>query len=432
MPLNNSQFREKLQAWRLEAMSLSEELRAMDDAHREQLTQLQTELKRAWSHLSALYIPDFTSASLARAAQWTGFSALASNQPFQDQLEDGKASHQRLKVISQDERFLRAHALLRPEVGPLALRLAEANSFLAPWLATVENYQRNHIFMRLFHAGYSTPSYLYKWWHPHYYRDWREGDELVEAAGKKDWSELATEYTQAKRETDRWSAVKLQVEEEMKGIIDLVEEHRALSIRVNSLDDVHRDIWREKLIEHIQGLAPAVMHQLSQSESIREQLALISGLTAKIRYMEALRERRLDADRMAVDKALAKANQTINKTFRSKNASRSWADHEVAAATPSLRDRLAPKWEKHQTTVRTLLDFTAYTAVDLATDFLWWDVITDGRLDGDFIPEVQQYRRVHPTPPQGAGGEEEEDADLGSALHPSGGSAALDSSWDAS
>ena len=42
-----------------------------------------------------------------------------------------------------------------------------------------------------------------------------------------------------------------------------------------------------------------------------------------------------------------------------------------------------------------MVSFDRYSRASFATNFLWWDVMTDGRLDGDFIPEVQKHRSVH-------------------------------------
>jgi hypothetical protein len=44
----------------------------------------------------------------------------------------------------------------------------------------------------------------------------------------------------------------------------------------------------------------------------------------------------------------------------------------------------------------TVYVFDRYDRGRFVDDFLWWDLMTDGRLDGNFIPEVHRFRSAHP------------------------------------
>ena len=42
-----------------------------------------------------------------------------------------------------------------------------------------------------------------------------------------------------------------------------------------------------------------------------------------------------------------------------------------------------------------IVEFHHYERWNPAADVLWWDVMSDGRLDGNFIPEVRARGPVH-------------------------------------
>jgi hypothetical protein len=47
--------------------------------------------------------------------------------------------------------------------------------------------------------------------------------------------------------------------------------------------------------------------------------------------------------------------------------------------------------ERLGTTHERIYRFERYDHASFASDFLWWDLMTDGKLDGDFIPEVRHF-----------------------------------------
>lgn len=56
--------------------------------------------------------------------------------------------------------------------------------------------ERDTAIRGLLERGYETKAYTYGWFDGQFYRDWKAGDEVVEASGYKTWAEVASQYSQ--------------------------------------------------------------------------------------------------------------------------------------------------------------------------------------------------------------------------------------------
>ena len=53
-------------------------------------------------------------------------------------------------------------------------------------------------------------------------------------------------------------------------------------------------------------------------------------------------------------------------------------------------------WKRYDKRAKVVRSFDRYDRGGLGQDVLWWDVMTDGKLDGSFSDEVQSFRESHP------------------------------------
>ena len=88
--------------------------------------------------------------------------------------------------------------------------------------------------------------------------------------------------------------------------------------------------------------------------------------------------------------------RTRGKLERPKNQHARWSDAEAQRMIGQDRTE---KWRKRRAyydDARTrVVEFHHYDRYDPVRDFLWWDVMTDGRLDGNFIDEVRERGPTH-------------------------------------
>jgi hypothetical protein len=68
-----------------------------------------------------------------------------------------------------------------------------------------------------------------------------------------------------------------------------------------------------------------------------------------------------------------------------------------------LRDpsaKLEARRRRYDEGYQTIVYFDRYDEFDYARDMLWWDLMTRGRIEGDYIPEVRGWREQHPGSPR--------------------------------
>ena len=132
------------------------------------------------------------------------------------------------------------------------------------------------------------------------------------------------------------------------------------------------------------------------TETVQARIGVIEGLTQQIQYLQDIdaQVRRESADLQARAAAL-----TVERDRYSSDSYRyrikRFTDEQFAKRF-GRADRFGRRAERYRSVSSTIYSFDAYDRANLSSDFLWWDLMTDGRYDGNFVPEVASYRQTHP------------------------------------
>ena len=79
--------------------------------------------------------------------------------------------------------------------------------------------------------------------------------------------------------------------------------------------------------------------------------------------------------------------------FRNKR----WNTEQFSRKFNRNEDVYDRRLHKYRHTGDTIYSFNDYSRPSFIEEFLWWDIMTDGRLDGNFIPDVHEYYASHPS-----------------------------------
>jgi hypothetical protein len=121
---------------------------------------------------------------------------------------------------------------------------------------------------------------------------------------------------------------------------------------------------------------------------MEHQVKYLDDLKVKIQQdMAQLQER---AGKLATERQRYDADRY---RYRNKRFTQEQFDKRFDRRRIERYDVLYNRYDRAGTTIYVFDDY--YRASPLE-EFLWWDVMTDGRLDGNFIPEVQEYHAMHP------------------------------------
>jgi hypothetical protein len=256
------------------------------------------------------------------------------------------------------------------------------------------------MFGELLRTDYGPPTYATPFWSFSYYRHWKHGDLLVEKYGPrfhaKDFATLRAKYTEQLEALTTLREERGRVAQAWERVAALLRKREEAKRGLETIVDRHTQDIRARVRAHLEPLDDERLAQLlAHDEAGRTAAARVSGVRAKRVYLEKMHEQMVKAPREDIRRAILKNERDVAKLTRPKNYNRTMP-REVFERR--YKDR-RPAWQKRRAryvdTTTHIVHFHDYGRWNPVSDFLWWDVMTDGRLDGDFIPEVQYHHATY-------------------------------------
>jgi hypothetical protein len=373
------------------------ELTTMQRNVERDIAQIDGEVGEALGTLAATLLPDLGDAHLERAAallRQPQFSSRAGRARRAQETTELTASLGRLQA---EDLWVR-----RDEVAnEVAIQRAELRDTMAPLQRSIDELEAEPLWSDLLACRYGTDEYVVPWWSLTYYRHWKHGDLLVEKYGPsrkvEDFKGLVNRYLHEKdafAELDRSLA---RVDARGAAVDQAVADVARTTELLATVDERFLGRARAAVRDFLAPLSDADLLGLCAADGDLLLCAKrVCGLRAKQAYLRRLVDEDLVPSLSAVGTMRSKFERDVQKLSRPKNARRSWSPHELQRR--SLGER-AVKWRKRRerwgTTRQQIVGFHHYDRWDPVADVLWWDLMTDGRLDGDFLPEVRTRDAHH-------------------------------------
>ena len=365
--------------------------------HDADLAAIDARLGEAWAHLGAVLVPDLDPARLDALALRIGLPAIGAR-AVEAGTRSELARQQGLRAAAGASPLYQNREGIRNECE---IRIAECDELLAPLRAVYDVICWDPRFTRLRVNGYGTGGYTGRWWSLSYYRDWKEADELVESFGP---GLRAAEFTALLHKVGEAEAAARTLQDDRDALSDRL-------IQVQALEDQHDDAGRaldempQRRLAAVRGSVRAHLEPMPENSLaallgddhvVVVALQRLTGLAAQRRYLTAAARTYLIEPREQLSTIAHRNRRDIEKLARPKNAGKVF---EATKMDKRFRGRSAAfvkRRERYGQTRETVTTFHHYERGSLAQDFLWWDLMSDGRIDGDFIPEVQRHRQLHP------------------------------------
>ncbi len=265
-----------------------------------------------------------------------------------------------------------------------------------------DRLQKQPNLVDLITRGYGTEQYAHKgWWrfmNPAYLADWQHADAACKALGFKSFPELRVAYN------DRAEQMKVlgrdwnEMHDQKSEVAALEEEHDQMARSETELPREALRAMGERIAAVLDNGNSPLVNTLPDPDSVRGRLHEISGITAQIEYLGGLRvqlEKESSAITERADKLASEQsryaediNKYRNKSFTRDQWQKRFGDDRTA--------RYEPLYGRYQRAVTTVYVFDDYNRVSGLETFLWWDIMTNGRMDGGFLPEVRDWRDQNP------------------------------------
>lgn len=382
---------------RAELQAAQAECSRLMQIHRSRRDDVAARAARALDELLGVLLPSMSPEHRARAAALTGYSPLI-HPEVQKAIEDERAwLVARIAAIEAEPRFANRELLRAPRVGSLTRAITELEEYRAALIPVL--HAANHPRLgRLLHVGYGTDAYQEKWWRSSYYADWEAADQILERfPAKRSFGEVRDEVLSAREAVREYDARLAEHRAEWAKGQALDAEYAQRTAALPTVEARHFQRAREGLARHLQETDISVIGPMLAQDPTASVLAKRwSGLSHKLLYIDKIAEAEIGAMQRSITEALQRLDRDIAKYSRPKKAYAQIPGEAFERRFQSRRPRYERGWDRFKRSYDAVYSFDRFDAVSLAGGFLWWDVMTDGRLDGNFIPEVASFRQRHP------------------------------------
>lgn len=397
MPIKARQFTERAQRRLAEVHQTLAQLESSFTKHDEQMAALRAARAKLLEEMATLNLPRLGMAEFEACRDRTGYGQFVASNPIARMNQEHVQLQRVIAEIDADERYVRREELIDPVAGELTHRAMRMKEDCELMREAVKRYEALPRFIKLIDNGYGTEAYSLRPWHLDFYRDWKYGDKVCEALGKERFADVRAEYMPLRQGLEQALAELRRAEKEIMDIRKLVELRQQSAYRLENLPALILSECQQALKEHLEYVDREQLHNWAQGDREREAMVKkLHGIEKKIEYLEQMKARQYQAEKEALATYAAKLQKKIVKYSSPKNARAFLRDQDANAWLADPRQRLYQRRERFWQGYDRIVVFEHYDRYDYAQDILWWDLMTDGRVDGDFIPEVRDFRGRHP------------------------------------
>jgi hypothetical protein len=376
------------------------EIKSLSERHGAERRKLEVARRRALDAAAAAILPSLAPEALARAVGLSGLTPLVQEDPRGAIERERRELEARIAEIEADPRHRDRELLRAPRVGTLSRQVAELEEFRGPLAESLTRAEHPRL-ARLLESGYGTAAYGVGWWRASYYADWKAGDEIVERfPDKKTFAEVRAELDRARESLAVYDAKLEHLRHEIALGEALEREHETRRGELASVEARHLTRWRERLTEHLAALDPgALADRLAAEPDVALLLKQAFGLEKKIAYLDEIVSKQVAPLQRELQAEHASLTREWHKLGRPKNAHATMPRDKFEKRFQHRPAKLRKGITRVTHAYETVHHFDRWDRGRFVDDFLWWDVMTDGRLDGDFIPEVREHHRTFPDRP---------------------------------
>jgi hypothetical protein len=364
--------------------------------HERARAQVQQEYMRAANDLAVALLPELRQEAVDGVVALTGYAPWRQASPLAAARAELQSLSERIAAIEADPRYRDRELLRHATTGSLTRARAELLDMKKPWDEVLARAEHPRL-QRLLDVGYGTPQYVIGWWRLSYYQDWEAADQILENFPGKTFPDVAAEVARANETVGTLGAELQRVERDIEVGVGLEHQHRRYTLSRSQLGPRHLAEAQRRITEHVLTSDTQVMGTLlARQPEIVGLYKRAAGLSHKVQYLDAVFDQHVANLQPQLRMGIQKLDKDINKYRRPKNSGARFDSDHFEQRFRDRSERYQKHWARYRKTYQTIYVYDSYDRVDLLTDFLWWDVMTQGRYDGRYVPEVARFYQARP------------------------------------
>lgn len=346
--------------------------------------------------MAAALIPELDPSTAARLNTLVGPVFLGRDDPQTAREVERRELQAELSTATADPRYVDRELLRTPGIGELTRKVDEYEEYAQPQRDILARAAHPRL-ERLLAAGYDQSQYQPRWWNLDYYRDWKAGDEILEKfPSKQRFSEVRFELSEARQSLEVLEPKLAELRTEIAAGEALEARVIEIGKLLETLDGRYLENARIDLIAFLQqGEMTEIGQRLEVDPPLAELYKMLRGHQAKCEYLLEVAAQ-IEQNRAKVLAMSTKAARDAVKWARPKRSRQTMSREDFERKYILSQEKMRKRREKQWHTVEVVHHYNDYNHVSFHNNFLWWDVMTDGRLDGNFIPQVQEFHQANP------------------------------------
>ncbi|MES2765079.1 MAG: hypothetical protein V4642_04380 [Bacteroidota bacterium] len=346
------------------------------------------------------FMPSFTKENLLKLSDTIHAPGL---QRLYEQYEEEKSLlAQGIQAIEQNDAYQKREALGNRSTGVLQTQIDEIKPLYDKAKKEYDEIMSYPAFPGLWERRYGTADYphqgILRFVNPQYLSDWKESDIIVAGLGANSFVDVMSKFSEVKDLVDNLGSSLKDYQMQLDAIAKLEENYTDYTERLRNIDTTYLSKVKQFLLNFLlDSSKEKIAQSIGQNTSMSEEIVKLDGLTHQIDYLQSLNEKITNDRNVIVEKAtkiIDEANRYQADPYRFRN--KQFTDEQFQKRFNRDEERYDKMQERYGRAGDTIYGFNDYNRGSLVGDFLWWDIMTDGRLDGNFIPEVYEYRHSHP------------------------------------
>lgn len=345
-------------------------------------------------------VPEFTEMRLKHIAQLINNPAL--NNLIKNKEKERKSLSETIHSIEAMPEFINRDAYLHEGSGVISQQIAEIEPLREQAEEAIRLFESVPRYKGLLERGYGTSSYphksIFRFFNSEFLQDWKYADILCDFFREKDFINVLFKYKEAKNVITLLKDSTTELQNQKRRIDSLVEQHSKAEKKLDRLDDEYEGHLRTSIELFFTSNSKSTISRTFQNNSaILEQYTQLDGLNHQLEYVRELHKKVMEEVNVISEKIHSlslEAERYRADSYRYRN--KRWDSTQFSKKFKRDENSYNRRLEKYRNTGERIYVFNDYGRASMLENFLWWDIITDGRLDGNFIPEVHDYYSSNP------------------------------------
>lgn len=371
------------------------------DDYETKIKDLSARTKETLRDITKILVPAFTESNLRTLAQRINNPAL--NNLIANKEKERKSLEEIIQTIEATPEFLQKDIFQLESLSEKNQELAQIELLRPEAERTIRLFESVPRHKGLLERGYGTSSYphtgISRFFKSEFLQDWKYADILCTFFKVSDFTDVLYKYREAKNLLSLLDESAKEENSKKEKIAEITEQYETAKNRLNNIDTQYENHLNNTIeLFFTSNPKSVISSRFPDNKEIMNLYASLDGLKHQTEYVKELYKKVSDEISVVSEKIRSLIIET--ERYREngyKYRNKRWDENQFSKRFMRDEQVYTRRLDRYRRTGETIYIFNDYGRASSLDNFLWWDIMTDGRLDGNFISEVHDFHSSNPS-----------------------------------